>query len=163
MKFGPMAEIVNLQELKQILSTRESKDRIVLTGGCFDILHIGHIRFLSQAKAMGDYLVVLLESDRKVKDLKGKSRPVFVQKERAEMLSANRSVDLVVLLPTMKRDSDYLDLVMKIKPDIIAITENDPKIKNKRRQAREIGAKLKIIPLIKTFSTSKLVKLLGVE
>ncbi len=162
MKFGPMAGIVSLRELKKVLS-EEKGGRIVLAGGCFDIFHIGHVRFLSEAKAMGDYLIVLLESDRKVKNLKGRSRPVFGQKERAEMLSALRSVDLVVLLPTIENDSDYLNLVMDIKPDIIAVTENDPNIKNKRRQAKKIGGKLKIIPLTKTFSTSKLATILGVE
>lgn len=114
-----MARIVNLQELKTFLSGK-SQGRIVLTGGCFDILHIGHVRFLSEAKRMGDYLVVLLESDRKVKKLKGKNRPVFIQKERAEMLAALGSVDLIVLLPMMGNDSDYMNLLMKIKPDIIA-------------------------------------------
>jgi len=162
MKVDPMAGIVNLRELKKIF-LRESKGRTVLTGGCFDILHIGHVRFLSEAKAMGDYLVVLLESDGNVKELKGTCRPVFSQKERAEMLSALGSVDLVVLLPTMQSDSDYLDLVMDIKPDIIAVTENDPNIKNKRRQAKKVEGKLKIIPLTKTFSTSKLAKILGME
>jgi rfaE bifunctional protein nucleotidyltransferase chain/domain len=162
MKFDPMARIVNLQELKKVLP-RERKGRIVLTGGCFDILHIGHVRFLSEAKTMGDYLIVLLESDGKVKELKGKSRPVFVQEERAEMLSALGSVDLVVLLPMTQNDRDYLDLVMDIKPDIIAVTENDPNIKNKSRQAKEIGGELRIVPLTKPFSTSKLAKFLGVE
>jgi len=157
-----MEKIIDLQKLKKFLSG-ESKGRIVLTGGCFDILHIGHVRFLSEAKRMGDYLVVLLESDKKVKELKGKSRPVFIQKERAEMLGALGCVDLVVLLPMMENDDDYLNLVMKVKPDIIAVTEDDPQIENKRRQAREVGGKLKIISLIKTFSTSKLAKILGVE
>jgi len=157
-----MEKIIDLQKLEKFLSG-ESKGRIVLTGGCFDILHIGHVRFLSEAKRMGDYLVVLLESDKKVKELKGKSRPVFIQKERAEMLAALGCVDLVVLLPMMENDDDYLNLVMKVKPDIIAVTEDDPQIENKRRQAREVGGKLKIISLIKTFSTSKLAKILGVE
>jgi len=157
-----MEKIIDLQKLEKFLS-EESKGRIVLTGGCFDILHIGHVRFLSEAKRMGDYLVVLLESDKKVKELKGKSRPVFIQKERAEMLAALGCVDLVVLLPMMENDDDYLNLVMKVKPDIIAVTEDDPQIENKRRQAREVGGKLKIISLIKTFSTSKLAKILGVE
>jgi rfaE bifunctional protein nucleotidyltransferase chain/domain len=105
MKFSPMARIVDLHELRKSLPT-ESKRRIVLTGGCFDILHIGHVRFLSEAKRMGDYLVVLLESDKKVKDLKGKKRPVFIQEERAEMLSALGSVDLVVLLLAMEKETD---------------------------------------------------------
>ena len=157
-----MGRIVKLKGLKMLLPI-ENKGRIVLTGGCFDILHIGHVRFLSEAKKMGDTLVVLLESDEKVKTLKGKSRPVFIQKERAEMLSALESVDLIVLLPTTENDSDYLNIMIKIKPDIIAVTENDPQIEKKKDQAKEIGGKLKIISHIKTFSTSKLAKMIGVE
>lgn len=157
-----MARIVNLQGLKTVFP-RENKGKIVLTGGCFDILHIGHVRFLSEAKRMGDYLVVLLESDKKVKKLKGKNRPVFVQKERAEMLSALENVDLIVLLPTIEKDSDYLNLVSKIKPDIIAVTENDPLIEKKRRQAKRIRGELKVVSLRETVSTSKLAKILGVD
>ena len=157
-----MASIVDLEELETFLP-RKSKGRVVLTGGCFDILHIGHVRFLSEAKGMGDYLVVLLESDKSVKKLKGENRPVFIQKERAEMLTALRSVDLTVLLPMMEKDRDYLNLVMKIKPDIIAVTEGDPLIEKKQGQAKEVGGELKIIPLTKTFSTSELAKILGVE
>ena len=158
---NPMGRIVDLQELERFFP-RKSGGKIVLTGGCFDILHIGHVRFLSEARGMGDTVVVLLESDRKVKELKGRNRPVFIQKERAEMLSALRSVDLIVLLPMMEDDGDYLNLVTKIKPDIIAVTENDPQIENRRRQAKGVGSELKIIPLTKTFSTSKLAKILGV-
>jgi rfaE bifunctional protein nucleotidyltransferase chain/domain len=157
-----MTRIVDSQELEKFLPG-EGKGRIVLVGGCFDILHIGHVRFLSEAKGMGDYLIILLESDKKAKKLKGRNRPVFIQSERAEMLSALRSVDLIVLLPMMENDKDYLNLVMRIKPDVIAVTENDPNIEKKRRQAKEIGAELKIIPFTKTFSSSKLVKLLGIE
>ena len=157
-----MARIVNLRKLKKFLP-RESEARIVLTGGCFDILHVGHVRFLSEARRMGDYLVVLLESDKKVKELKGGNRPVFLQKERAEMLSALGSVDLVVLLPAIERDSDYLDLVMEISPNIIAVTENDPHIEEKKIQAKKIGGELRVIPLIKWYSTSRLAKILGVE
>ena len=157
-----MARIVNLQEIKEFLS-REEKGRIVLTGGCFDILHVGHVRFLSEAKKMGDYLVVLLESDQNVKELKGGNRPVFIQEERAEMLSALESVDLVVLLPAMENDSDYLSLIRIIKPDMIVVTENDPHIEKKRGQAKQIGGELKVIPLIKTLSTSKLAKIIGVD
>ena len=137
--------------------------RIILTGGCFDILHLGHVRFLSAAKKMGDYLMVLLENDEKVKKLKGESRPVFIQKERAEMLSALRSVDLVVLLPAIENDSDYLNLMMKIKPDIIAVTENDPDIEKRKDQAKKIGGELKVISFIKTLSTSKLAEMLAAD
>jgi rfaE bifunctional protein nucleotidyltransferase chain/domain len=157
-----MARIINLQKLKTVFS-RERKGKIVLTGGCFDILHIGHVRFLSEAKRMGDYLVVLLESDKKVKELKGEKRPVFIQKERAEMLSALESVDLIVLLPTLEKDSDYFNLVMKIKPDIIAVTENDPLTEKKRSQAKRIGGELKVVSFKETVSTSTLAKILGVD
>jgi rfaE bifunctional protein nucleotidyltransferase chain/domain len=157
-----MARIVNLQQLKTLFP-RKNEGKIVLTGGCFDILHIGHVRFLSEAKRMGDYLVVLLESDKKVKELKGEKRPVFIQKERAEMLSALESVDLIVLLPTLEKDSDYFNLVMKIKPDIIAVTENDPLTEKKRSQAKRIGGELKVVSFKETVSTSTLAKILGVD
>ena len=107
------ASIVSARKFKMSLPARK---RIVLVGGCFDILHIGHVRFLSEAKRMGDYLVVLLEGDRKLKKLKGGKRPIFIQKERAEMLSALGSVDLIVLLPTMDTDRSYLNLIRRIKP-----------------------------------------------
>jgi FAD synthetase len=157
-----MARTVNLNELREFLP-KKSEGRIVIAGGCFDILHIGHVRFLSEAKKMGDYLVVLLESDEKVKELKGKSRPIFTQKERAEMLSALQSVDLVVLLPMIENDSDYLNLIIKIKPDIIAVTENDSNIEKKQDQANEVGGKIKIVSHSNTFSTSKLAEILGME
>ena len=157
-----MGRIVDLQELERFLPGK-SKGKIVLTGGCFDILHIGHVKFLSEAKGAGDYLIILLESDQKVKKFKGRNRPVFIQRERAEMLSALGSVDLIVLLPMMEDDGDYLNLVTKIKPDIIAVTEDDPHIEKKRGQAKEVGGELKLISLTKTFSTSKLAKILGVE
>jgi len=157
-----MARIASLRECKKFLP-RRGGGKIVLVGGCFDILHIGHARFLSEAKAMGDDLVVLLESDRNVRRLKGKNRPIFTQKQRAEMLSSLRMVDLIVLLPIMDNDNDYLNLVTKIKPEIIAVTEGDPQIEKKRRQARKVGAVLRTIFITKTFSTSKLAKILGVE
>lgn len=156
-----MVRIVKMRDLKKFL-LRKTRGKVVLAGGCFDILHIGHVRFLSEAKKMGDILVVLLESDRKVEKLKGGKRPVFIQKERAEMLAALRSVDWVVLLPMMEKGDDYLNLVMKIKPDFIAVTENDPQFENKKSQAKKVGAKLRAVPLIKRYSTSKLAKILGV-
>lgn len=157
-----MAKIVDLQGLETFLR-KERKGRIVLAGGCFDILHIGHVRFLSEAKKMGDSLVVLLENDEKAKKLKGKNRPIFTQEIRAEMLSALICVDWVVTLPMMENDSEYMNLVMKIKPDIIAVTENDPRIEKKKRQAETVRGELRVIPLVKTLSTSALAKIIGVD
>jgi rfaE bifunctional protein nucleotidyltransferase chain/domain len=157
-----MAKIANPQESKNFLP-RGKKGRIVLAGGCFDILHVGHVRFLSEAKKMGNYLVVLLENDKNVKKLKGKNRPIFTQELRAEVISALNCVDLVVLLPMMENDNDYLNLVMKIKPDIIAVTENDPHVEKKKLQAEIVGGELRVIPFVKTLSTSALAKIVGVD
>jgi FAD synthetase len=156
---NPMATILPLQKLDSFPPCREN-GRTVLVGGCFDILHIGHVRFLSQARKLGDYLVVLLESDTKVRQLKGKGRPAFIQEERAETLAALESVDLVVLLPAIEDDDGYSDLIMKIKPDVIAITANDPLIETKMRQAEKIGGELKVIPHVNTASSSTLAKIL---
>jgi bifunctional ADP-heptose synthase (sugar kinase/adenylyltransferase) len=79
------------------------------------------------------------------------------------MLSAVESVDLVVLLPAMARDSDYLNLIRRIKPDIIAVTVNDPYIEKKRGQAKKIDGELRVVSFTKTLSSSKLAKILGVD
>src|SRR3989344_8872455 len=81
---------------------REQGKRIVLVGGCFDILHLGHIKFLESAKKLGDCLFVLLENDESVLRLKGKDRPINNQTERAQDLSSLSIVDYVVLLSPMK-------------------------------------------------------------
>lgn len=116
---------------------------IVIAGGCFDIIHVGHIKFLNNAKKEGDVLFLLLENDRNVKRLKGKNRPINSQKDRAEVLSALKSVDFVVLLPDMKSDKDYDKLISQIKPDVIATTAQDPGLEHKKRQAEMIKGKTK--------------------
>lgn len=116
--------------------------KVVLVGGCFDILHPGHVIFLQKAKKAGDILVVLLESDQKVKKLKGVNRPVHTQKMRAIILKALKFVDRVILLPNMKNDSDYERLIKQIKPDIIAATAGVEDNHFKKRAAKLVGAKL---------------------
>lgn len=112
---------------------------------------------------MGDRLLVLLESDEKVRKLKGKNRPFFSQKERAEMLSSLQFIDFVLLLPTMKDDQAYEDLIRKIKPAIIAVTSGDLFLEKKKAQARIVKGKLEIITYLRTPSTSKLANLLGID
>ncbi|TSC65721.1 MAG: D-beta-D-heptose 7-phosphate kinase / D-beta-D-heptose 1-phosphate adenosyltransferase [Microgenomates group bacterium Gr01-1014_80] len=136
--------------------------RIVLVGGCFDILHIGHITFLEKAKAEGDILVVLLESDESIRKNKGSNRPINTQEDRAKILSALKSVDLVIRLPLMESNQEYDDLVAKIQPDIIASAYGDKAISHKRRQAQKLGIELKIVmKVLKDKSTTNLIKLLG--
>lgn len=137
--------------------------KIVLVGGCFDLLHFGHIAFLKQAKSLGDYLIVALESDENVRRMKGDARPIHTQLQRKVMLESLSVVDEVITLPPMHGYPDYLDMVKKIKPAVIAVTEGDREKIKKAQQAKEIGAELIEIPKIHTPSTSQLVKLLGLE
>lgn len=119
--------------------------KIVLAGGCFDILHLGHIIFLEKAKKLGDKLVVLLESDKKVKFLKGVNRPIHTQKERYKILKALKFVDNVIMLPFMETEREYDLMIKKIKPDIIAVTKGYGNIKHHKRSAKLTGAKLKYV------------------
>ena len=112
---------------------------------------------------MGACLVVLLESDEKVRKLKGINRPIFAQEERAGVLSALECVDYVVNLPMMKTDDDYHRLIFQLSPNVIAVTQNDPKMLKKKSQVKKIHAKLAVIPYIKTFSSSKLAKIIGID
>lgn len=129
--------------------------KVVLVGGCFDVLHLGHIVFLQKAKNEGDVLVVLLESDEKVKQLKGKGRPVHTQKERASVLSALDAVDFVILLPFME-NSDYDTLISQIKPDVIAVTAGYES-KYHKQAAKLVGAKLKFVTKkVGNYSTSRI-------
>lgn len=160
-----MSKILNLNKASKICKElHEKHETIVLVGGVFDILHYGHVRFLEAAKKQGDTLMVALEPDRKVKKIKGDGRPVNNEKIRAQVVAALSCVDYVVILPELKSDKDYLKMTKKISPDVIAVTEGDSKIEEKRKQAKSIGAKLKIVtPKIPTPSTSKLLRLLALE
>lgn len=137
--------------------------RVVLVGGCFDLLHFGHISFLKNAKALGDHLVVALESDENVRQMKGPSRPIHSQLQRKEMLEALTFVDEVIMLAPMKSDADYEALVAKINPQVIAITQGDLMEFKKRQHAQRVHAEIIIIPKIHTPSTSQLAKLLDLE
>ena len=153
-----MAEIVSVEKHSQLSKSLRNMDKvIVLAGGCFDVLHPGHVIFLEKAKRAGDILIVLLESDEKVRKLKGDNRPVQTQEERAKVLSALRSVDYVVMLPFIDQDSEYDNLIGKIRPDIIAATRGDTKVDHHLRLAKITGAKLSYVTeMIRDYSTSKI-------
>ena len=131
--------------------------KIVLVGGCFDVLHPGHIVFLQKARQAGDKLIVLLESDEKIKKLKGSKRPVHTQKEREVILKALKMVDLVIPLPYLKEDLEYEVFIKKIKPDIIAATLGSLDNHHKERIAKATGAKLKYVTkIIGDYSTTNI-------
>ncbi len=137
--------------------------KIVLVGGSFDLLHFGHTEFLRQAKALGDWLVVALESDENVNRMKGNGRPIHSQHQRRKMLQSLSFVDEVLLLQPMKTDEEYASLVKKVQPHVIAVTEGDPILDKKKGHAVAVGAQVIVIPKIHTPSTSMITKLLGLE
>lgn len=94
---------------------RAGKRRVVFTNGCFDVLHIGHIRSLEQARALGDLLVVGVNRDRRVRELKGAGRPLVKERQRAEMVAGLESVDYVVLFA----DDDASGLIRALRPDVV--------------------------------------------
>lgn len=159
-----MEKIINFQKIKNLLNSSNFKTKkTVIAGGCFDILHIGHIKFLQEAKKMGDILIILLESDKRVKKIKGKNKPIFKLMERAQMLAALTFVDYIITLPYMNDDKDYESLIINLKPDIIAATANDPNLEKKKKQAESVHAQLKTVPYLKTYSTSKLASIVGID
>lgn len=131
-----------------------NKKLIGFTNGCFDILHAGHVELLRMAKKQCDFLVVALNSDKSVRLLKGKNRPINNIKNRVKVIKCVRYVDKVIVF----NDKDPLKIIKKIKPDII-FKGGDYKIKNIVGYDFQIRRKkkVKVIKLIKELSTTKLI------
>jgi D-beta-D-heptose 7-phosphate kinase/D-beta-D-heptose 1-phosphate adenosyltransferase len=102
----------NIEIINRIKAERK---KIVFTNGCFDLLHVGHIRYLAQAKKLGDFLIIGLNSDSSVKELKGEDRPINSFEDRATLLSAIESVDLVIMFEEQTPENLIKDIV----PDIL--------------------------------------------
>lgn len=112
----PLVKVQSLASLQsKLLQLRSHGRRIVFTNGCFDLLHAGHVQYLREAKAQGDVLVVGLNSDRSVRELKGPARPITCQAERASVLAALASVDFVTIFD----DQTPLELIKTIQPDVL--------------------------------------------
>lgn len=155
-----MGKILNIKDIpKEIENLKKNKNKIVLIGGCFDILHAGHIEFLTKAKKLGNTLIVLLESDKSVKKMKGKNRPINNQRDRLAILSNLNMVSYTIPLPDNMNNKDYDLLVKKIEPDIIAVTKGDPLFEVKKRQAKSVNAKIVSVMNRKTdYSTTVIAK-----
>lgn len=158
-----MKKILNIGEAVEIAKELRNKGKsIILSGGCFDILHIGHLIFLENAKKQGDVLFVLLESDAAIKKLKGKNRPINTQKDRASLLEALKIVDYVILLPNLIANEKYDEIITQIKPSIIAVTKGDPSIHHKERQAKKVNGKIVVVTeMIQDQSTTRLAELIS--
>jgi rfaE bifunctional protein nucleotidyltransferase chain/domain len=157
-----MNKIISQETLQQITtSLHKKKKRAVLVGGCFDVLHIGHVTFLQEAKKKGDVLLVILESDEFIKMTKGQHRPINTQIDRAKILAALTAVDYVILLNQIMKNEEYDELVQLIKPAIIATTTGDKQKHHKQRQAALVNAQVIDVTIpVSDKSTSSLINLL---
>lgn len=153
-----MDKIVRYEQIPILIKQLKTDgDRIVLVGGIFDLTHRGHVEFLEAAKREGDVLIVLLESDEKTREIKGKNRPINTQEDRAFVLSRLLMVDYIFILPYFKKDKDYEQLVKMLQPDIIAVTKGDAFSKLKERYAKMVGGKLiEVISRREDYSTTNI-------
>ena len=134
---------------------RRDGQRVVFTNGCFDILHVGHIKLLHAAAAEGDRLIVGLNSDRSVKRLKGKSRPIVPEEERAALLSSIRGVDIVVIF----EEDTPINLIRGLKPDILVKGgDYTPETVVGHEVVEQAGGRVVIVPLIDGVSTTKVIE-----
>ena len=135
----------NLTEKLDVL--RSEGKKIVFTNGCFDILHIGHMRYLQAARSLADVLVVAVNSDISVKKLKGENRPINAEMNRAEMLSGFECVDYVVIFSELTAN----ETILKLKPEIY-VKGGDYNIEEVPETpiVRSYGGEVKIIPLSET-------------
>ena len=133
---------------------RKENKKIIFTNGCFDILHAGHVRYLESAKALGDCLVIGLNSDASVRALKGESRPINNEEDRAEVLGALRAVDCVVIFG----DQTAENLITKVRPSIYVkggdyTVETLPEAKS----VLAYGGKIELVPLVTGRSSSNII------
>ncbi|HAS16942.1 MAG: glycerol-3-phosphate cytidylyltransferase [Nitrospirae bacterium GWA2_42_11] len=147
--------LIALEEFVPVIARlKQDGKRIVFTNGCFDIIHVGHIRYLKSAKELGDILVIGLNSDESVRKIKGDNRPIVSQGERAEILSSIRSVDYVVIF----NEPDPYNTIVAIKPDIL-IKGGDWAIDNivGRDIVESYGGEVRTIPFVEGFSSSRII------
>lgn len=146
-----MGKIIDRTELKGITAQLRSRGRkIVFTNGCFDLIHIGHVRYLTEAKKLGDVLVIGLNSDNSVSRIKP-GRPVNPESSRAEVLAALSMVDYVTLF---NEDTPY-ELIKEIMPDVL-VKGADWDIKN--IVGADIAKEVRTIPFVEGISTTEIIK-----
>ncbi len=150
------AKIRSLGEIVKIAKQAKGNGlKVVTTNGCFDLIHVGHIRNLERAKSLGDVLIVGINSDNSVRKLKGKNRPIITAKERAEVIGSLSSVDHVFIFT----DLTPTRWLAKVKPNI-HVKGGDRKLHEipERHLLKKIGSKLIFLPIKKGKSTSALIE-----
>lgn len=149
-------KIKTRKEIEEISKKlKEDGEKIIFTNGCFDVLHLGHVRYLKDAKKLGDILIVGLNSDSSVRTLKGSPRPYVEQDERAEIIASLESVDYVVVFDETRPHN----LIRAVKPDV-HVKGGDYKIKDlpEKSVVEELGGKIIVIPLTEGKSTTGLIE-----
>ena len=141
------SKVITRQELKKLgQKFREGKKKIVFTAGCFDLIHVGHARYLREAKSLGDVLVIGLASNRAVRQIKGKTRPIIDEKVRAEMLAFLEPVDYVHI----HKEKTASAALKALRPDILLMVEGDWKEhfdENEDVKAAKLnGTKVVVVP-----------------
>ena len=151
-------KIIDMNELKQrARELRAAGKKLVVTNGCFDLLHLGHVRYLQAARGLGDVLAVGLNGDRSVRKLKGSGRPINKEGDRAEVLAALACIDFVTIFPEMRATQ----FILAAQPAIYAKGgDYTSETLNAEEQAalQEVGAEIRIIPFEKGYSTSLLLE-----
>lgn len=151
---GAIHKIISGRSVEQFRSEHKNQ-KIVFTNGCFDILHIGHIRYLQEAAKLGDVLIVGLNSDASVKRLKGPERPINSEQERAEMLGALGFVDYVVVF----EEDTPLNLINTIQPDVLVKGgDYSPNDVVGKTEVESRGGKLVLIPFVEGKSTTRIIE-----
>jgi len=149
-------KIKTIEELRKVIKDLKNQNKkIVTTNGVFDILHLGHIKYLREAKKLGDVLIIALNSDSSVKQIKGPERPINSQEVRAETLAALEFVDYIIIF----NETDPIKILSEIKPDI-HVKGGDYKINQiiEREIVEKNNGKIILIPEIKGYSTTELIK-----
>jgi D-glycero-beta-D-manno-heptose 1-phosphate adenylyltransferase len=151
-------KIIDADELaRRAKQLREAGKKLVVTNGCFDLLHVGHVRYLAAARALGDALAVGVNGDRSVRELKGAGRPLNSERDRAEVLAALGSVDFV----TIFQDTRATRLLEKVEPAIYAKGGDYTTATlhaEERAVLEKVGTEIRIIPFEKGYSTSRLLE-----
>ena len=140
---------------EQVKQWRAASDKIILANGCFDVLHVGHVRYLRAAKALGGRLIVAVNSDASARELKGKGRPRMPQQERAEILAALEVVDAVTIFDEL----DVCKLVLLLRPDIHAKgTDYTRESVPERDTVLACGGRVEIVGDPKDHSTTEMLR-----
>jgi D-glycero-beta-D-manno-heptose 1-phosphate adenylyltransferase len=149
-------KILSREQLQQrVAAWRQAGDRITLANGCFDLLHVGHVRYLHAARALGGKLVVAINSDESVRALKGDGRPLMPAEERAEILAALADVDAVVVFP----EKDVRAIIREIRPDFHAKgTDYTIESVPERAEVEACGGRVAIVGDPKNHSASEIIR-----